>query len=125
MTFESGLMFAINSATLQDSYKDDLAAAAEVFKKYEDTEILVEGHTDDTGPDSYNMDLSKRRAATVASFLKAQGVATDRMITEAFGEEQPKYPNDSDENRSKNRRVELAIFANDEMKAEAQAGTLD
>lgn len=120
MTFASGLMFPINSATLQESYKDDLRATAEVFAKYEETNILVEGHTDDTGAETYNMDLSRRRAQTVADFLASQGVASSRLVTEAFGEAQPKYPNDSDENRSKNRRVELAIYANDEMKAQAQ-----
>lgn len=124
MTFASGLMFPINSATLQENYKDDLRATAEVFAKYDDTNILVEGHTDDTGAESYNMDLSRRRAQTVADFLAAQGVSRNRLVTEAFGEAQPKYENDSEENRSRNRRVELAIFANDDMKEEAQAGTL-
>lgn len=124
MTFASGLMFPINSATLQENYKDDLRATAEVFAKYDDTNVLVEGHTDDTGAEAYNMDLSRRRAETVADFLASQGISRSRLMTEAFGETQPKYENDSEENRSKNRRVELAIFANDEMKAEAQAGTL-
>jgi outer membrane protein OmpA-like peptidoglycan-associated protein len=123
MTFASGLMFPINSATLQENYKDDLRATAEVFAKYEDTNILVEGHTDDTGAESYNMDLSRRRAETVADFLASQGISRSRLMTEAFGESQPKYPNDSEENRSQNRRVELAIYANDEMKAEARAAT--
>jgi outer membrane protein OmpA-like peptidoglycan-associated protein len=124
MTFASGLMFPINSASLQDSYKDDLSAAAAVFKKYDDTNILLEGHTDDTGAEDFNMDLSRRRAETVAQFLESQGVDPSRLQTRAFGEDQPKYPNDSDGNRSKNRRVELAIYANDEMKQQAQAGDL-
>ena len=124
MTFASGLMFPINSATIDDSYKDDLRAAAAVFAKYDDTDILVEGHTDDTGTDAYNMDLSKRRAQSVAKFLESQGLAASRMRTEAFGETQPKYDNDSEANRAKNRRVELAIYANDEMKADAKNGTL-
>jgi outer membrane protein OmpA-like peptidoglycan-associated protein len=124
MTFASGLMFNINSATLQESYKDDLRAAAGVFGKYGDTNILVEGHTDDTGTDELNMNLSRQRAENVASFLADNGVDRARLETKAFGETQPKYPNDSNENRSKNRRVELAIFANEEMVAAAEAGTL-
>jgi outer membrane protein OmpA-like peptidoglycan-associated protein len=124
MTFASGLMFPLNSATLQDSYKDDLRAAASVFAKYDDTNLLVEGHTDDSGADSYNMNLSRQRAQTVADFLAAQGIASNRIVTKAFGESQPKYANDSDANRSKNRRVELAIYANDDMKAAAEAGSL-
>ncbi|MEJ2602864.1 MAG: OmpA family protein [Gammaproteobacteria bacterium] len=124
MTFASGLVFPINSAELQESYKDDLRAAAEVFAKYDDTNILVEGHTDDTGPDTYNMTLSGKRAQTVASYLQSQGISASRITTEAFGENQPKYPNDSEANRSKNRRVELAIYANEDMKAAARAGSL-
>lgn len=124
MTFESGLMFPINSATIDETYKDDLRAAAAVFAKYPDTNILVEGHTDDTGTDAYNLDLSERRAESVAAFLEAQGISSSRLQMEAFGESQPKYANDSDDNRSRNRRVELAIFANDEMKADARSGNL-
>ncbi len=124
MTFPSGLVFPLNSAELQDEYKDDLRAAAEVFAKYDDTNILVEGHTDDTGPDAYNMSLSEKRARTVAQFLQSQGISASRIQTEAFGESQPKYPNDSETNRSKNRRVEFAIYANEEMKAAARAGSL-
>jgi outer membrane protein OmpA-like peptidoglycan-associated protein len=124
MTFASGLMFKINSATLQESYKDDLRAAAGVFQKYGDTNILVEGHTDDTGSNELNMNLSRQRADNVARFLIASGISSSRIETKAFGETQPKFPNDSEENRSRNRRVELAIFANEDMVASAEAGTL-
>jgi len=124
MTFQSGLMFKINSAALSDSYKDDLKSAADVFKKYPDTNLLIEGHTDDTGPDDYNMQLSEKRARAVADYLAAQGVDRSRMEIKWYGESQPKYPNDSEENRSRNRRVEIGIYANDKMKQEAKAGTL-
>lgn len=124
MTFESGLMFEINSAKLSDAYKDDLAAAAAVFDKYPDTNILVEGHTDDTGAEAYNLSLSEQRAKSVTDHLVANGMDRSRFEVRAYGETQPKYPNDSDANRSKNRRVELAIFANEDMKQQAQAGTL-
>jgi outer membrane protein OmpA-like peptidoglycan-associated protein len=124
MTFESGLMFEINSATLSESYKDDLAAAAAVFGKYPDTNILVEGHTDDSGAEDYNLSLSERRAKAVTDHLVANGMDRSRFEVRAYGETQPKYPNDSDANRSKNRRVELGIFANEDMKQQAQAGTL-
>src|SRR6476469_180244 len=61
VTFESGLMFKINSAEISDSYKSDLSSAADVFNKYPDTNIMIEGHTDDTGSDAFNMDLSQKR----------------------------------------------------------------
>lgn len=125
VTFSSGLMFKINSHEISDSYKDDLAAAAGVFKNHPETNILIEGHTDDTGSDELNMNLSKQRAESVSDFLKANGIAESRLQTKWYGESQPKYPNDSEENRQKNRRVELAVYANDEMKNKAKEGKLE
>jgi outer membrane protein OmpA-like peptidoglycan-associated protein len=126
MTFDSSVMFKINSAELSSTAKSDLAAAATVFTKpdYSDTNILVEGHTDNTGTDAINQPLSERRANAVASYLQTQGVAASRLTTEGYGSSQPKYPNDTPENQAKNRRVELGIYANDDMVADAQAGTL-
>ncbi len=124
MTFDSSLAFKINSYELSDSYKGDLNAAAQVFKNYPDTDILIEGHTDDTGSAEYNMTLSEKRAKAVASYFVSQGVNSDRLTVKWYGETQPKYPND-DANRAKNRRVELAIYANDDMKANAENGTLE
>lgn len=124
MTFQSGLMFPLNSAQISPEYQDDLAAAAAVFNKYPDTYILVEGHTDDTGTDEINVPLSERRARAVSAFLVQQGVAQGRLEETWYGSSQPKYPNDSAENRSKNRRVELAIYANETMVAQAKAGAL-
>ncbi|MCU0379943.1 MAG: OmpA family protein [Chitinophagaceae bacterium] len=124
MTFNSGLMFKINSAEISDTYKDDLAAAAGVFKNHPDTYILIEGHTDDTGTDEINMALSQKRAEAVSNFLKSQGIEAKRLTEKWYGESQPKYANDSEENRSKNRRVELAIYADEDMKKAAQDGKL-
>jgi len=124
MTFNSALLFKINSANLGDSAKANLDKLAGVFVKYPETNILVEGHTDDTGPDEYNMQLSEKRAKSVAGYLQAKGVPVERFAIKWYGETQPKFPNDSEANREKNRRVELAVYANDEMKKEAQQGTL-
>lgn len=124
MTFNSGLMFKINSHEISETYRDDLSAAAEVFKKYPDTHILVEGHTDDTGSDEYNMKLSQQRAEAVVKYFESVGISRSRMQEKWYGESQPKYPNDSEANREKNRRVELAIFANDQMKKDASEGKL-
>ena len=123
MTFDASLAFKINSAEISDSYKKDLDAAASVFKSYEDTNILIEGHTDDTGSDEYNMALSEKRAKAVQEYLIAQGVDASRLTAKWYGETQPKYPNDK-ANRAKNRRVELAIYANDEMISNAKEGNL-
>jgi outer membrane protein OmpA-like peptidoglycan-associated protein len=125
VTFSSGLMFKINSAEISESYKDDLAAAAGVFKNNPETNILVEGHTDDTGSDEVNMNLSQKRAEAVSAFLQSNGVDASRLQTKWYGESQPKYANDGDENRQKNRRVELAVYANEEMKTKAKDGKLE
>ncbi|MBD8489025.1 OmpA family protein [Echinicola sp. CAU 1574] len=123
VTFDASLAFEINSATLSDSYKEDLTNAIPVFQKYPDTNILIEGHTDDSGSDEFNMQLSEKRAKAVSSFLADNGVERSRLIEKWYGETQPKYPND-DENRAKNRRVEMAIYANSEMQEQAQSGDL-
>ena len=125
VTFESGLMFKINSAEISDNYKTDLSSAADVFNKYPDTDIVIEGHTDDTGSDEFNMSLSEKRAKSVKDFLLQKGVNANRLTEKWYGESQPKYPNDSEANRQKNRRVELGVIANDKMKKEAKDGKLD
>ncbi|ULQ50632.1 OmpA family protein [Flavihumibacter fluvii] len=125
MTFESGLLFKLNSFDLNSTYEDDLASAAGVFIKYPDTNILIEGHTDDTGKDEYNQTLSEKRAHAVAAFLISKGVDAKRLTEKGYGESQPKYANDSDSSRAKNRRVELAVYANEQMKTDAKEGKLE
>ena len=125
VTFNSGLLFKINSSVLSDAAKDNLAKAAGVFVKDPETILLVEGHTDDTGPLDFNMELSKKRAYAVSEYLQSKGVAAGRFQVKWYGPNQPKYPNNSEANRANNRRVELAIMANDQMKQKAKDGKLD
>jgi outer membrane protein OmpA-like peptidoglycan-associated protein len=125
MTFNSGLLFKINSSQLSDAAETNLTKVAKVFVKYPETNILVEGHTDDTGSPEYNMELSKKRAYAVSDFLVGKGVAVSRMDIKWYGETQPKYANDNESNRALNRRVELGITADDKMKQQAQQGTLN
>lgn len=124
ITFDSGLLFDINSAELQTETKSNLNDLAGTFKKYDDTNILIEGHTDNTGEDAYNQRLSDRRAASVQGYLVNQGVAGWRITTKGYGELQPVAANDSEMGRSSNRRVEVAIYANKEMKKLAKKGEL-
>jgi len=125
VTFESGLMFPINSYQISDTYKSDLTSAAEVFNKYPETNIVIEGHTDDTGSDETNMTLSQKRAEAVRDFFISKGVDAKRLQAKWYGETQPKYPNTDEENRKKNRRVELAVVANEKMKEDAKKGKLE
>ncbi len=125
VTFNSALLFKINKSDLSDSAKASLDKIAGVFNDYPETNLLVEGHTDDTGPADYNMTLSEARAQTVAKYLQLKGVAPGRFTVKWYGETQPKYPNTDETNRALNRRVELAVVANDQMKKEAQSGQID
>lgn len=125
MTFNSGLLFQINSAALSEAAKTNLEKVAGVFVKYPETNLLIEGHTDDTGPDDFNMELSKKRAYAVSDYLTSKGVSTSRMNVKWYGETQPKVPNTSEANRAQNRRVEVAISANEQMKQEAKDGKLN
>lgn len=124
ITFREGIQFALNSAELSDASRTNLTDLAETLKKYEDTNILIEGHTDITGTREYNMQLSDKRAASVADYLKELGVPGKRITTEGYGPDQPVADNDSDYGRQQNRRVEVAIFANEKLKKKAEKGEL-
>lgn len=126
VTFELGVLFAVNQSTISPSAQSKIKELANVFSKYPDSYILIEGHTDASGADDHNMRLSEQRAKSVASFLQAQGIASDRIKTAWYGENQPKFPNDTEANMSQNRRVEFAIYANEAMIEKAKkegAGT--
>ncbi|WP_341841857.1 OmpA family protein [Chitinophaga caseinilytica] len=120
VTFNSGVLFGFDKSDLTATAKSNIEELAQVLNKYPDTHVRVEGHTDDTGSDSYNYGLSERRAKSVANYLVGQGVSASRVQTFWYGETQPKFPNDSEANRTKNRRVEFSIFANDKMKSDAK-----
>jgi outer membrane protein OmpA-like peptidoglycan-associated protein len=124
ITFDSGLLFELNSFALQQATKNNLKSLGKTLTKYDDTDILIEGHTDDTGEASYNNSLSERRAKAVADHLVGQQVPASRMTTKGYGEGQPIQSNDTEVGRQANRRVEVAIYANKKMKRMAENGTL-
>jgi outer membrane protein OmpA-like peptidoglycan-associated protein len=114
ITFESGLLFAFDSDVVRGDARDNLDELARSLEKYDETNLLIVGHTDAVGTDSYNMDLSERRAASAARYLRSRGV--DRNIdTAGRGEREPVASNETDSGRSRNRRVEVAIYASPEM----------
>jgi outer membrane protein OmpA-like peptidoglycan-associated protein len=120
VTFDSGILFPFNSDDLQPAGRDNLNRLAESLQGNPDTEIMLVGHTDAVGTDSYNQDLSLRRSRAAASYLAGQGVARTRLLTSGRGETEPIASNDDETGRQKNRRVEIAIYANDTMKADAK-----
>jgi outer membrane protein OmpA-like peptidoglycan-associated protein len=124
ITFESGLVFDHDSYTLREETKSNLNELAQTLKKYDDTNILIEGHTDNTGEDAYNQKLSENRADAVENYLVAQGITDTRVTTKGYGEKQPLDSNETEAGKQKNRRVEVAIYANKEMKRLAKKGQL-
>jgi outer membrane protein OmpA-like peptidoglycan-associated protein len=124
VTFESGLLYDFNSADVKPTAQANLRELARNFTKYGDTELLIVGHTDSVGTAAYNASLSQRRADAAAAFLAAQGVPRARLRTEGKGPAEPVARNDSENGRSQNRRVEVAIFASESLKQRArqQAG---
>lgn len=117
---KAGVYFATNKFNITENSKLALDKLVRIFNEYPDTEILIEGHTDDVGSDDYNMKLSERRAKAVSDYLKAAGIPASRVITKWYGESQPKVDNTSDANRALNRRVEFIITANEKMREDAK-----
>lgn len=118
--FDSGLLFGFDSATLSPTAQSNLQKLANSLETYDNTNVHVIGHTDDTGPDDYNQRLSERRAQSAVDYLTTLGVTPDRLIVRGLGEEDPLVENDNDENRAMNRRIEVVIVANEEFREEAQ-----
>lgn len=125
ITFDSGILFVTNSSVLQYAAKANVESLSRILNKYPDTNILVEGDTDNEGTEEYNQKLSERRAQSVADYLKGQGVAGLRVSTVGLGELNPVASNETAAGRQENRRVEIAIFANEKMKDAAKNGELN
>jgi outer membrane protein OmpA-like peptidoglycan-associated protein len=120
ITFAGGILFDVDRADVRPEAQTELAKLAGILNKYEDTNVLVEGHTDATGPEDYNMNLSVRRASSVATFLSVQQVQRARLSAVGYGEVQPIASNETAAGRQQNRRVEVAIWANDKLKDAAK-----
>lgn len=115
VTFEEGVLFGYDRFDITSSAENKLEQLAEILNKYPDTYVLVEGHTDSKGTDSYNETLSEKRALAVSDELRDKNVKSKRIKTAWYGETQPKYSNETEASRAKNRRVEFAIYANEEL----------
>lgn len=112
VTLPQDILFATDSASLRPDLQGDLRVVAANLNDYPNTTVQVLGHTDNTGGASYNLDLSARRASTVANVLISAGVAPSRIVTTGRGEDQPVASNLTAEGRAQNRRVEIVILPN-------------
>jgi len=109
LNMPSNITFQTDSADLKPEFFDVMSSVALVLVEYDKTLVNIAGHTDSTGSEQYNMQLSQRRADSVARFLTSQGVDGVRLQTYAFGETQPVASNDSASGRQLNRRVEISL----------------
>jgi OOP family OmpA-OmpF porin len=109
--FDATVLFAFDSAELRPEAQAELDRAADVLAPRDDIVLIeVAGHTDSIGTEAYNQGLSERRAQAVADYLAERGVDRDRMEVVGYGESRPRVPNDSPENRQKNRRVTISTI---------------
>lgn len=122
VTFDetSGVYFDTEQYNINQRSREALDRLTAIFNEYPNSNILIEGHTDSTGSNAYNLTLSKNRAQAVTNYLRQEGISSGRLDTKWYGEAQPKYDNSTVEGRAKNRRVELAIVASEELIEEAE-----
>ncbi|HLF65280.1 MAG TPA: OmpA family protein [Saprospiraceae bacterium] len=124
ITFESGILFDFDSYALKAETRSNLQKLSITLNKYDDTEVLVLGHTDNTGTENYNEALSEKRARSVKNYLVTQQVAGSRLSTQGYGETDPIADNETAEGRQLNRRVEIVIVANKKLQRAAKRGDI-
>ena len=113
VTFASGLLYDFDSDRVKPTAADNLRELARSLDKYPNSDLLIVGHTDSVGADAYNQRLSERRAQAAAEYLAAQGVSRGRLRTRGLGEGEPVASNATESGRQQNRRVEVAIYADE------------
>ncbi|MES3035592.1 MAG: OmpA family protein [Gemmatimonadota bacterium] len=113
VTFASGLLYDFDSDVVRDEAAKNLRSLASSLDKYPNTDLLISGHTDAVGSTAYNQALSERRATASANYLVSQGVARERLRSVGRGEAEALQPNETEAGRQANRRVEIAIYANE------------
>lgn len=120
VTFDSAILFAVNSYTLSQDSEANLTSLAASLQEYPNTELVIAGHTDSSGSEEYNQKLSEQRADAAATYLVRAGVDASRLSIVGHGEMEPVASNDTNFGRQQNRRVEVAIFASEEYRAELE-----
>jgi outer membrane protein OmpA-like peptidoglycan-associated protein len=110
LTFASGLLYDFDSDAVKASAQQNLRNLAESLRKYPETELLIVGHTDASGADDYNQLLSQRRAMAASNYLASLGINATRLHTAGRGEFEPIASNATEDGRTQNRRIEVAIY---------------
>lgn len=122
--FDSGILFSTGSATITSTSRYNIEKLARILNRYNETSLVIEGHTDSIGSDYANQTLSERRADSVANLLEAYRVSGRRLSPIGYGETRPVSSNETEYGRKLNRRVEVLIYANDDLKRQADSGEL-
>jgi outer membrane protein OmpA-like peptidoglycan-associated protein/Tol biopolymer transport system component len=104
------IYFQTNSAELSEASALELNTIVQLLQKNPQITIEISAHSDDVGSDDYNLNLSQKRASGVTDYLKKQGIPATQLVAKGYGKTHPVVPNDTDENRAKNRRVELLVL---------------
>lgn len=125
VTFDSGILFALNKAELNAAAKSNLAKLAQVLNSNRDCDVAIFGHTDSTGNDGINIPLSMNRASSVKNYLTSCGVQEAQIKSvEGKGSSEPVADNSTKAGQAQNRRVEIYMYASQEMIKAAEAGKL-
>lgn len=109
VTFDSDLLFALNSSYLTDKAKAEIDKLVNLLDDYPGARLIVDGHTDATGTEEYNQWLSEKRAESVKQYAVEKGLVESRITTNGYGQTKPVAPNNTAEGRQQNRRVEVTI----------------
>ncbi len=122
VTFDSGLLFDFDSDRVRPDAAANLQELARSLTKFPDSDLLIVGHTDSKGDDSYNQSLSFRRSNSASAYLQSQGVPAGRIRTSGRGESEPVASNDTEAGMQQNRRVEIAIYASEAYRNKVKGG---
>ena len=126
VTFDSGILFALNKADLNTASKNELAKFSSVLKNNSTCSVDIQGYTDSTGNDAINVPLSQKRAEAVSSYLKSCGVSSNQIQkVQGYGSANPVADNSTSAGQAQNRRVEVYLYASQEMIDAANNGTLN
>jgi outer membrane protein OmpA-like peptidoglycan-associated protein len=116
VTFGAGILFDVNKYDLRSDARTEIAQLAAILAKYPDTYVRIEGHTDSDGAESHNQTLSERRASAVTAYMAEQSISVGRMKDFGFGETRPVASNETPDGKQANRRVEVIIEPNEELR---------
>lgn len=125
VSFDSGILFGFDSSSLRPESRENLEKLSEIIAEDDETILMIVGHTDSSGDEDYNMDLSERRARSAAEYMISQGLSESRIQIEGRGETEPIADNSTESGQQDNRRVEVAIYASPEYIDRLQAEHVD